>query len=230
METQIVDDILNGIISGKYEYGEKLPSENVLCNRYHVPRIVVRNAYIQLEERGYVRSVQGKGRFLSQPKQHVELDLRSDKSFTEKIRALGADLTTYNMGVKPVEPNGKIREALKARRDESIWSIALLRVINEEPIALHTSYVREKLFPDIPKNGDSVTSMYAFFSAKGLKNFNSTHTTMNVTLPTLTEQEMLGCPSLVPLMLLEYCTIADGDLILQYNKIVYRADRFKYTI
>lgn len=230
MEEVIVEDLLDKIIRGTFTAGELLPSENVLSRRFNVPRMMVRSAYNHLEARGYIRSIRGKGRFLSPPKRNVPLDLRSDISFTEKVKAMGADLTTHNLGTNPVDYSKKIWTVLGAEKKERIFSVSLLRVIAGEPIAIHTSFIRERLFPGITEIGDEITSMYSFFSERGYAGFDSTNTTMNVTLPTLAEQVSLGCPSLVPLLLLEYETIAGGTEVIQFNKVIYRGDRFKYRI
>lgn len=230
MEDIIVDDLLNKIIKGVFTPDLPLPSENSLSRRFNVSRMMVRKAYGQLEERGYIRSIRGKGRFLFEPKQHVLLDLRSDMSFTEKLKAMGTELVTHNIEVKAVDYNSKIWSSLEADRNEQVFSVMLMRLLNKEPIAIHTSYLRAALFPDIWREGRSIISMYSYLSEHGYSNFSSTNTTMNVTLPTLQEQEVMGCPSLVPLLLLEYETTCQQIPVIQYNKIVYRSDRFKYRI
>ena len=230
MEELIIDELLDKIIAGQFEQGEPLPSENVLSRRYDVSRMMVRKAYDNLEERGYIRSVKGKGRFLSDPKRHVQLSLRSDISFTEKLKAMGADFITHNLGAEPAQFNRKVWMTLGAEEREVVYSISLMRIIEAEPIAIHTSFLRLELFPDISERGRYITSMYSYLSEKGYADFKSEHTTMNVTLPTLAEQSSLDCPSLVPLLLLEYETSSRGNDVIQYNKIIYRGDRFKYSI
>ncbi len=230
MEEVIVDDLLDKIGKGVFTTGELLPSEHALSRRFNVSRLIVRKAYNQLEERGYIRTHRGKGRFLSQRKQHVHLDLRSDIGFTEKLKAMGVDLVTHNLGAEPISFESELWETLGAEMEETVYSVALMRIVYNEPIAIHTSFLRERLFPAVEEMGSEISSMYSFFSDHGYTNFDSVNTAMNVTLPTLSEQDRLGCPYLVPLVSLEYTTTAWGTEVIQHNKIVYRSDRFRYIV
>ncbi|MER2173024.1 MAG: winged helix-turn-helix domain-containing protein, partial [Psychrobacillus psychrodurans] len=80
METKIIDDIMHLIVSKSIEHGEKLPSENEFAKRYKVPRMTVRNALTKLEERGYIYSKQGKGRYLKEESMQIQLHLTGKTS------------------------------------------------------------------------------------------------------------------------------------------------------
>ncbi len=187
----------------------------------------MRRAYFQLEERGYVRSYRGKGRYLLKPRKHVLLTLRGGASFTEKVRSAGGNLVTYNHANGFADYNPALWEKLGAAYSERVFMISLLRVVDREPVAMHTSYVTERQFPGIAEEGSRICSMYGYFSDHGYSGLHSRDSTLSVTLPTLDEQHILGCPSLVPLLLSEYSTFAD-DQLLSVNKSIYRGDRFKY--
>lgn len=60
----IAEKIRSQIKNGEYRKGDKLPSENFLCNKYHISRQSIRKAYKTLEEQGYTYSVQGSGNFV----------------------------------------------------------------------------------------------------------------------------------------------------------------------
>ncbi|GHU63439.1 GntR family transcriptional regulator [Clostridia bacterium] len=53
------------IKSGHYKTGDRLPSEQALCNKFNFSRQTVRNAIIKLTEAGVVRSVQGSGTYVA---------------------------------------------------------------------------------------------------------------------------------------------------------------------
>ncbi len=227
MEEFILDDLLNDIIAGKYETDEPLPSEPILSQRYGVPRIVVRRAYYQLEERGYVRSIKGKGRFLSRVRKHVLLPIGGGRSFTDKLHGSDAALVTHNLGVKRVTPAAQVSARFGLKASDHLREISLLRVIDGEPAALHTTYVDQRRFPSIEAEGGSIDSLYAYFERHGHSRFKPGDVTLSVALPTLEEQRTLLCGSLVPILLSQY-EIRSPDGILAYNKSIYRGDRFKY--
>ncbi|QQO10721.1 GntR family transcriptional regulator [Breznakiella homolactica] len=54
------------IENGTFKEGEQIPTEAVLCRRYHVSRITVRNALKELEKENLLQKIQGKGTFVSE--------------------------------------------------------------------------------------------------------------------------------------------------------------------
>lgn len=62
---QIVTQIKAGIMQGVLKEGERLPSIRSLANDLHVSVITTKRAYADLEEQGFIATVQGKGSFVS---------------------------------------------------------------------------------------------------------------------------------------------------------------------
>ena len=62
---QIMQQIKDAILSGELPEGTLLPSIRSLANDLHVSVITTKRAYSDLEESGFVESVQGKGTFVS---------------------------------------------------------------------------------------------------------------------------------------------------------------------
>lgn len=62
---QIVSQIKAGIMQGALKEGEQLPSIRALANDLRVSVITTKRAYADLEEQGFVQTVQGKGSFVT---------------------------------------------------------------------------------------------------------------------------------------------------------------------
>ncbi|MCI5825787.1 MAG: GntR family transcriptional regulator [Arcanobacterium sp.] len=62
---QISSQIRDSILSGKLKPGEALPSIRALANDLKVSVITTKRAYSDLEEAGFIDSVQGKGSFVT---------------------------------------------------------------------------------------------------------------------------------------------------------------------
>jgi GntR family transcriptional regulator len=230
MDIFILDSLVKGIVDGRYSPGDRFPSDNELSVEFGVPRIVVRNAFSRLEEMGYVVSHKGKGRFLRERKRVINLNLTGAESFTDKIRASGIPLVTRVIRSE-IDTNGKASHALGCEPDEALWRTDRLRLVDGVPVALHISWVRVRLFPELAENGWNTESLFAWFRSRGHTDFGSSASTLGITLPTFTEQELFGCPPLVPLLILESDTLdLKTGIPLQYTRILYRSDCFKYTI
>jgi GntR family transcriptional repressor for pyruvate dehydrogenase complex len=61
LSDDITNQILDSILSGRYEKQEYLPTEAELCRLYDVSRVTIRDAVRRLEERGLVKSMHGRG-------------------------------------------------------------------------------------------------------------------------------------------------------------------------
>lgn len=231
IQNEIIDNLLLDIREGKYESDEKLPSDNVLAEKYSVPRLKVRKAYERLEQMGYIYSLQGRGRFLKQRGESIELALSGDESFTKKMKNKGYNIETRNIFCNRIPYNKNIFNYLKVNRTDPIYKIGRLRIIDGEPLALHVSYVSTNIFPDICKEGKKITSMFDYYYEKGYKKYKSDKSIIEITYSTSKERELLNCGELVPLLKLKTnCIDAEKEIVLEYTEIIYRGDRFIYKI
>ena len=230
-EKVIVDDIMNSIITKMIKPGTKLPSENELAEKYRVPRMTVRKALMILEERGFIYAKQGKGRYLKEESMKIQLNLSGKTSFTSKMKQLGYPLKTLNFYCEKISYDPIVYENLKADSNTAVYKISRMRYLNNEPIAIHNSYVSEARFPSIKDDGPFIESMFAYYQKLGYTDFSSSQTLLSITFPTTAEQELLACKSMVPLMVVESNCIDDQTkAVLEHTKILYRGDKFKYEI
>lgn len=61
---EVVAQLEDAIVSGEYLPGAKLPGEGELASQLDVSRPILREALARLRERGYVRTVNGRGSFV----------------------------------------------------------------------------------------------------------------------------------------------------------------------
>jgi len=62
---QIASELEQEILAGKLPPGERLPSEEKLCERFSVSRTVIREAIQQLRGRGLLRTLKGSGTYIA---------------------------------------------------------------------------------------------------------------------------------------------------------------------
>lgn len=231
IEIRIVDELISNINNKRYDSDDKLPSENDLVDAYGVPRIVVRKAYERLEDMGYIYSKQGKGRFLTHRHKYIDLVLSGNESFSEKMIRKGYDFQSKNIFLEKIQYNEKIFIELGAETSEKVYKIGRLRIIDGIPIALHISYVSSTTFPNIEKSGKDISSMFEYYKNNGYSEITSLKSILSVSFPTEEERNIFRCSSLIPLLLIE-TNSADNKTkkVLEYTKILYRCDHFKYTI
>lgn len=231
IESIIIDRLLTDINHGKYCSNEKLPSENELADYYKVSRMSIRKAYLRLQEMGYIYSKQGKGRFLKDRHQLIELILSGDQSFTKKMSDKGYKFASQNIFCEKIPYNNQIFNELRIRKDDEVYKIGRVRIVESRPIALHVSYVAKSVFQHIPQEGNTIESMFDYYKSKGYKKFESEKTILSISFPHLLEREILCCSELIPLLIVETnCIDSVSKKVLEYTKIQYRGDSFKYIV
>ncbi len=230
-ETDIVDRIISDIHAGRVGANDKLPSENELADNYRVPRMIVRKAYERLQQLGYSYSIQGKGNYVRDRQLQIPLLLAGNQSFSKKMKELGLNYESRNIGCVAIPYDAQMYQALDAAPDEMIYQIKRLRIINLQPIAIHVSHVRAKLFPSIAEEGLSITSLFTYFESKGYTCYESSQSKLSVAFPSRTEREWLQCSSLIPVIVVESgCKDPRSGAVLEHSQILYRSDRFTYVI
>ncbi|AQU80787.1 GntR family transcriptional regulator [Planococcus sp. S3-L1] len=230
-ETQILDELMEKITLKKFVAGEKLPSENELANWYGVPRMTVRAALTKLEERGFIFSKQGKGRFLKEKSTLIKLHLTGKVSFTEKMQQAGYDLKTRLIRCEEAPYEEKIYNLLECESTDKVYKVSRIRIIGGQPIAIHHSFVSEKIFSEIATEGPHIRSMFAYYRQHGYSEFVDSNTLLSISFPTSAEQQLLLCKSMVPLLLVENdCIDEKTGKVLEHTKILYRSDKFTYDI
>ncbi|MBC8014560.1 MAG: GntR family transcriptional regulator [Sporomusaceae bacterium] len=230
-EDLIVDKFIRDINKGVYNDAEKLPSENMLAGIMKVPRIVARKAYEKLDAMGYTYSAQGKGRYVKTRRSKIELVISGNESFTSKMLENGHQLISQQIMCQKISYNEYVYKELGVEADTDVYKIGRLRILDGNPVALHISYVSQALFKDIPIEGKEILSMFAYYKKNGYTNFITGKSMLSITYPNYNERKQLQCESLVPLLTIETnCMDGITGQVLEYTKIKYRGDCFKYVI
>lgn len=228
---EIVDKFIFDMRSGVYEPDDKLPSENEVAARFRVPRMTARKAYKTLQDLGYIYARQGKGSFVKNRLRQIPLVLSGSVSFSRKMIELGYDYHSRNIGCEEIPPSRTMYSLLGAQDEDRVFRIGRLRFVDQKPIALHYSYVSERIFDDIARVGHRITSIFDYYQSKGYTELASRRTELSVAFPSKAERELLACSSLIPLLVLESgCIDRRSGQVLELTRSLYRSDFFTYVI
>jgi GntR family transcriptional regulator len=193
--------------------------------------MVVRKAYEQLQDLGFIFSKQGRGSYVQNRKQQIPLILTGDISFSEKMNEHGYDFRSENVCFEKIPYESDIYHSLKVNKQDEVYKISRLRIVDGCPIALHTSYAAKSVFPKIDRGGPGITSIFHYYKTQGYKEFTSGKSQLSVVFPNESERKILQCSSLIPLLLLEsLCMDKETGTVLEVSRIKYRSDCFTYLI
>jgi GntR family transcriptional regulator len=224
---QLEEHIKQTIESEELMPGDSLPSERELSESYQISRMTVRQAITNLVNKGYLFREKGKGTFVSNQK--FEQNLQGLTSFTEdmKARKLVPGNKLLHFEIFPAEQD--IKERLDLEEEELIYKIKRLRLANEEPIALETSYLPVKLIPGLtPEILEE--SLYTYIEDE--LHLNIGHATQTVEAALVNDEDIkhLKIKKGVPVLLIQRETFLENGTPLELVRSSYRADKYKFKI
>ena len=144
---QIQEWVKQLIEDGEWKPGDKIPSENELCDKFEVSRMTIRQAINNLVEQGYLYRKRGIGTFVQLPK--VEQKLQGMTGFTEDMISRGMNPSSQLLSFRLVPATAKIADRLRIQEGESVYEVRRIRLADDEPIAFETTYLSPALVKDI---------------------------------------------------------------------------------
>lgn len=97
---QLYGQILEQIVSGSLQQGEKLPSENQICQAFEVSRPVVREALRKLQEDGLVEARRGVGSFVRKRPPQGLIEYATADSVSGLMRAMEARMAVEGQAAR----------------------------------------------------------------------------------------------------------------------------------
>ncbi len=230
-QIEVRDYLIERIQKNKSKEDRKLPSENMLAEKFSIPRKRVRDAYIYLEQMGLIESKQGVGHFIKPKRKMLDIVLTGDVSFSDKMKRQTDDYRSVLTRLEQIKRTDSLYHHIEFEGSETLYIVERLRYIDGEPAALHRSYVNAEIFPEIKKEQNKLASIYRFYKLNGIQQFESKFTRLSTTFPGKYERLMLNCENLVPLILVESDNWdKDRNIQLEYTEILYRSDRFSFQL
>ena len=207
-----------------------MPSENKMAVRFGVTRTEIRKAYERLKELGYVYSMQGYGSFFSGKRDKIHLFM-NDESFSQKMASLNLPLETQNIGCQRLRDDSLLHTMLGVGSREPVYKITRLRILDDEPAAIHISYLPEKLFPQIASKGSGITSVYAYMHGCGYTELRSENSQLTVSPLGKKERTLLNIKGYAPgLVLTSRCVSRPSGTIVEIARTIYRSDKFIFEL
>jgi GntR family transcriptional regulator len=110
---QVIDTLRDEIVSNVFEVGSKLPTEEMLAQRFNVSRHTIREALKALRNEGFVKSRQGSGTIVAQS--DAQFGYSSRISSIDEIFQYASD-TSYSVDkVTMVVADGSLAERLNCK-------------------------------------------------------------------------------------------------------------------
>lgn len=227
---QLVNILRNKIEAGEWKLHEAIPSERQLEEMYGVSRTTVRQAMSLLTRQGLVYQLHGKGTFVSPRK--LQKGLVELTSFSEDMVLRGLKPGQRILEIGEIEVPENVRKHLELPMEVStVLRLERVRTGDDQPIGLQTSFLALGQGQSISREElEERGSLYSILQEKFNINLAAADETLEVTIASPREAMLLEVPEGSPLLLSERVLWTNERRAIEFVKILYRGDRYRYTV
>jgi GntR family transcriptional regulator len=159
MHAQLKERIISEIAEGALKPGDQLPTQKELGEQHGMSHMTVRRALDELIKEGVIRSVRGKGLYVSNPT--LATDTGSFLSFDEQIYRLGMKPSKRVLCAEIIPASTVLAQMLRVEVGVPLASLERLLLANDTPVAVIVTYLPHHLCPGILNHDLASGSLFA---------------------------------------------------------------------
>jgi GntR family transcriptional regulator len=205
------------------QVGDAIPPERQLAESLGVSRPTLRVVIDDLVRIGVLRRRQGSGTYVAEPKVPGPLTMTS---FSEDMRRRGLEPGSRLLSFEQQNAGAKLGAKLRVSPADEVWSARRLRLADGESMAIESLFFPSDLLPEVDRSDLEDGSFYELLRAQGIV-IASGSQTIEATVTTDEEAELLGVPVYAPALLFERLTVAADGRPVEFVRSVYRGDRYQ---
>jgi GntR family transcriptional regulator len=224
---QLASILRQKIDEGEWAPRSAIPSERQLEGLYHLSRTTIREAIDQLVQQGYLYREHGRGTFVSPQK--LQKGWMELTSFSEDLLKRGMQPGQIILTLETLVPSPKVLQRLELAPGSLVTRIERVRLGNDIPIGLQTSYLALPAGQSIAREElERSGSLYRILSERFHLYPTEADETLEVTVASPEEARLLGVGIGAPLLLSERVTFSQERRPVEFVKILYRGDKYRY--
>jgi GntR family transcriptional regulator len=214
----------------EWEAREAIPSERQLEIMYSASRITIRKAIDVLVSQGYLYREHGRGTFVSPRK--LQKKIIELTSFSEDMLVRGMEPGQIILSLGRVVPPKYIREKLELPSDDStVIFLERLRLADGKPMGLQIGYINLPLEAQITEEEIlEAGSLYTLLKEKFGIEPTEAEESLEATLASKREAQLLDTAEGGPLLFNSRLLFSQDRKPVEFVKILYRGDRYKYMV
>lgn len=224
---QLASILREQIEQGKLAEHETIPSERSLEEIYSVSRTTIRQAIDLLVRQGFLYREHGRGTFVSPQK--LQKGISELTSFSEDMRRRGLEPGQKILDFSMLPAPENVRRHLELPEGSEVLRIERLRLGDGVPMGLQTSFIALPSGQTVTREEvEQIGSIYRLLQEKFHLIPTEADETLEVTLATPQEAALLQISAGSPLLLSERTTYSQVRRAIEFVKILYRGDRYRY--
>jgi len=206
--------------------GSPVPTERVLTVELGTSRTTVRQALSELVGEGRLVRRQGSGTYVAEPKIRWPLQMTS---FTEQAAAEGYTASTQLLDAVRERATDDIAAKLAIRPGEAAYCVERLRLVDDTPMAVETSYLSAARFPGLIKHLRKTSSLYRVLAdVYGTEPVDADET-IETAAASPREAELLNTDTGSPMLVLGRHSFDSDGQPIEWVHSWYRGDRYVFV-
>ncbi len=219
----LVRDEILGMLD-ELQVGDALPSERRLAQDLKVSRPTLRAVIDELVREGLLLRRHGSGTYVAEPKIALPLTMTS---FSEDMARRGMRPSSRVVAFELTSAGAKLGQRLQISPVDEVWVITRLRLADDETMAIEWLHAPRRLLPDLRREELETHSFYELLRVRRGITIASGTQTIEPTVTSPEEAELLSVPVHSPAFLFERTTRSDGGEVVEFVRSVYRGDRYR---
>jgi len=226
---QLKDSILKALSEGILKPGDKLPTEEELCERFSISRPVIRQAYSELISSGIISRVKGKGSFIREKEiqSHFFQEL---STFEDDMKRVEMTPSTKVITKEILTSPSKFQTLLHLDPTQEVLHIRFLYCGNGVPMVIVDTYVPHEYFPRLLEKDLESRPLYQVFESDYHRYIAQAKRTVDAIIVSDEGAAILNIAKGSAIH--EVKTIASDldETILEYSRAGYPGDRNSFDI
>ena len=206
------------------EVGQPIPAERQLATDLGVSRLTLRAALDDLVRDGYLDRRHGSGTYVTEPKIAQPLTLTS---FSEDMRRRGMTPGSRTLELTSTLAGARLAHRLGVSPEARLFRVKRLRLADSMPMAMEILHVPEALVPGLTRADFEGRSFYELLRERYGITVGSGTQSIEPTVTSEEESEVLGVPLHTPAFLFERTTVSESGRIVEFVRSIYRGDRYR---
>ncbi len=206
------------------EVGQPIPAERQLAIDLGVSRLTLRAALDELVRDGHLDRRHGSGTYVTEPKIAQPLTLTS---FSDDMRRRGMTPGSRTLELTTTVAGARLAHRLEVSPETRLIRVKRLRLADSKPMAMEVLHVPEAFVPGLTRADFEDHSFYELLRERYGITIASGTQSIEPTVTSDEESEVLGVPLHTPAFLFERTTVSESGRIVEFVRSIYRGDRYR---
>lgn len=198
--------------------GDRIPTEQELCEQFQVSRITVRQAVSSLVKEGILARQRGRGTYVLPPKMVEQLD---SQAFPVDLDSPG--VLPYS--AERVSADRRLAKKMSVPVGEALHKVRRLRVFQGEPISYITLYLPVRFFPEFTQTDLDAEQFLRLLEYKSGLRATHGEEVIECIQADRFRSELLHVPVGSPLLVVESTAYLSSGEVMEFSRAYHRSDR-----